>query len=136
MYVQLTALRNSTNPIHVFTNPKTGKPFTKIQKSFERARTLAGIEDVRFHDLRHTFASRLIARGVDIIKVKDFLGHTSVKATEQYTHSSREERKRAIELLCEKSSKSAPKKAFVWHSRYTKIKDKDGNPVTPYFSVN
>ncbi len=133
---QLTSLRKPISSTHVFTNPKTGKPYTKIQKSFERARILAGIEDVRFHDLRHTFASRLIARGVDIIKVKDFLGHTSVKTTERYTHSSREERKRAIELLCEKPSKSAQKQAFVWHPRYTKTKDKDGNPVTPYFSVN
>jgi hypothetical protein len=43
---------------------------------------------VTWHTLRHTFASRLLERGVDIMTVKELLGHSSVTVTMRYTHSS------------------------------------------------
>jgi len=65
----------------------------------------AGIKGLRFHDLRHSFASRLIEAGVDIITVRDLLGHSSVKLTERYTHSNSEQKRRAVDLLVERSAK-------------------------------
>ena len=47
-----------------------------------------------FHDLRHTFASRLVRSGVDLITIKDLLGHYSVKTTERYTHSNQKQKKK------------------------------------------
>jgi len=47
-------------------------------------------------------ASRLVERGVDLITVKDLLGHSTVKMTERYTHSSRQSKKNAVELLAQK----------------------------------
>lgn len=102
----------------MFTNPETGKPYVDIKKAFRGACRRAGIKDLRFHDLRHTFASRLIEKGVDIIKVKELLGHSTVKVTERYTHSNREERKKAVELLCKKSPKIAGKLENLLHSCY------------------
>lgn len=83
----------------VFPNPSTSKPFRDVKRAFNKASTDAGIEGLRFHDLRHTFASRLVAAGVDLITVKDLLGHHSVKVTERYTHSNAEQKKKAVEIL-------------------------------------
>jgi site-specific recombinase XerD len=46
---------------------------------------LAGIPEVRLHDLRRIFANRLIESGVDIITVRDLLGHSKSAVTERYT---------------------------------------------------
>ena len=54
---------------------------------------------MRFHDTRHNFASRLVKEGVDIITVKNLLGHSSVTITERYTHSSQKQSKEAVERL-------------------------------------
>jgi hypothetical protein len=48
------------------------------------ALTKAGITDLRWHDLRHEYASRLAERGVALSKVRDLLGHASITTTERY----------------------------------------------------
>ena len=61
------------------------------QKIFQRAREQAGIrKDVTFHSLRHSFATHLLERGIDIRYIKDILGHFDIKTTERYTHVSKE----------------------------------------------
>jgi integrase len=134
---ELTRLKVETNnKLYVFINPKTAKPYKKLQRSFERARQKASIEDLRFHDLRHTFASRLIEKGVDIIKVKDFLGHSTLRTTERYIHPDREERKKAVELLCKNRSKDYQNRGNLLHNRYTEKHQKKQEPVSSLFSVN
>ncbi|UCC40359.1 MAG: tyrosine-type recombinase/integrase, partial [Candidatus Aminicenantes bacterium] len=77
-----------------------------LSKVFGRIVNRAGLKRIRLHDLRHTFASRLVERGVDLITVKELLGHSSVKTTERYTHTHREEKKRAVGTLVEKANKA------------------------------
>ena len=91
---------------------------------------------MRFHDLRHTFAGRLVEQGVDLIRVKEILGHSTVKITERYTHSSREERKKAVELLCKEPSKTAKKRENLLHSRGMERGKEKPDPVSYPFSMN
>ena len=115
---------------YVFSNFRTRQPFVEVGKAFRRACKVAGIAGVRFHDLRHTFASRLIEAGVDIITVKELLGHSSVKITERYTHTRNELKRRAVEKLAPKSPEIL---AQIWHKN-----EQDGQraSLNPYFSMN
>ena len=70
----------------VFPNPATGKPFVSIFVSWNTARRIAGLNDVRVHDLRHSFASALVNRGATLFDVQKLLGHSSPKMTERYSH--------------------------------------------------
>jgi integrase len=54
--------------------------------AFRVALKAAGIQDFTVHDLRHTFASWLVSEGVELIKVRDLLGHSSIRMTERYAH--------------------------------------------------
>ncbi len=87
----------------VFPNPATGKPYTEIKKSYKEACRRAGITGLRFHDLRHTFASRLVIAGADIITLRDLLGHFSVRMTQRYTHPGQSQKVKAVELLDRKA---------------------------------
>lgn len=59
----------------------------------------AGAGAVRLHDLRHSFATRLIRKGADLYRVSRLLGHASVKTTERYLHLATEDLEAAIALL-------------------------------------
>lgn len=63
-----------------------GQPWRYPDRAFRKALALAGIEDFTVHDLRHTFASWLVSEGVELIKVRDLLGHSSIRMTERYAH--------------------------------------------------
>jgi integrase len=57
------------------------KGWTKVSKTILE---LAGIEDFRFHDLRHTFASWYMMNGGDLYELAKILGHSNIKMTERY----------------------------------------------------
>lgn len=61
-------------------------PQTKFKFQWEKVVKKAGIEYLRFHDLRHTFASLMIKAGVDILTLSKILGHSTIKMTSQYSH--------------------------------------------------
>jgi len=72
---------------YVFYNQKTGERFVDLDAGLRLACEKAEIQGVTWHTLRHTFASRLLDRGVDIMTVKELLGHSTVTVTMRYTHS-------------------------------------------------
>ena len=90
---------------YLFLNEQAKKPMTLIRRSFLTACKKAEITDLRIHDLRHTFASRLLERGADIETVRSLLGHFSITMTQRYVHSRDEAKKRAVELLNDQAEK-------------------------------
>ena len=73
--------------------------YRSFRTTFERAVRKAGLTDFTFHDLRHTFASRLVMRGVDLPTVKELLGHKTIAMTLRYTHLSSDHKQRAVNML-------------------------------------
>jgi integrase len=72
----------------VFAHPEKGTPLdrSKASKRFKAACRVAGVREVRFHDLRHTFATRLAASGQPLRTIQEFLGHADSKTTQIYAH--------------------------------------------------
>ena len=67
--------------------------------------------DFTFHDLRHTFASRLVMSGVDLPTVQALMGHKDISMTLRYTHLSSDHKQRAVRALesfAEKSPQFSP----------------------------
>jgi len=77
--------------------PMIGSNFVK--RVFRPALNKAGIEGFRWHDLRHTFASRLVMRGTDLRSVMELMGHKDIKHTMRYSHLSNSHLDRAVEVL-------------------------------------
>jgi integrase len=86
------------NP-YVFPSPITGRPSASLYFPWTRIRTKAGLDDVRLHDLRHSFASALVNDGKGLYAVQQLLGHANGKATQRYAHLSRETLADAAEAM-------------------------------------
>lgn len=72
-------------------------------RAYYPARKEADLEDVRFHDLRHTFATRLVQAGIDLYVVKELLGHKTITMTMRYAHHNAESLRSGVEVLDQKS---------------------------------
>jgi len=70
-----------------------------LRRSFRLAVRKAKIEDFRFHDLRHTFATTLVQSGIDLYKVQRLLGHKSPIMTQRYAHHYPESLRDGVEIL-------------------------------------
>jgi integrase len=70
----------------VFGHPETGAPFdaSKMRKRFKVALKAAGVRSIRFHDLRHTFGTRMAAAGAPLRTIQEWMGHSDYKTTEIY----------------------------------------------------
>jgi integrase len=84
---------------YVFINPDRGEPWQQVKKGFKSACLKAEVKNLRFHDLRHTFATRLIEKGTDIITIRDLLGHSSARVTKRYAHSQDKRKIEAVNCL-------------------------------------
>lgn len=84
---------------YVFINPETNKPYNDIKKSFSSLLKKAEIENFRFHDLRHTVATRLVECGTDLLIVQELLGHANIQTTMRYAHPVPERKQIAINKL-------------------------------------
>ena len=85
---------------HVFVNPETGRPWKDIRTPLSAALKAAGIRrSIPFRNLRHTAASHMVMRGVDIRTVGQILGHKTLQVTMRYAHLSSDHLKEAIARL-------------------------------------
>jgi len=78
---------------------RQGKKVKSVKEAFKNALKRAGIENFRFHDLRHTFASRLVQKNVDLYVVKELLNHSDIRTTQRYAHLKLDNLKKAVEVL-------------------------------------
>jgi len=70
-----------------------------LRRAFRLALGKAKIEEFHFHDLRHTFATRLVQAGIDLYKVQQLLGHKSPLMTQRYAHHYPESLRDGVEIL-------------------------------------
>ncbi len=84
---------------YVFPSPQTGRRLDNIKRSFTSAMAKAGIKDFRFHDFRHTFATRMAERGSDPFTLMRILGHSDIRMTTRYTHATDNALHRAVANL-------------------------------------
>lgn len=82
---------------------RNGKQLNNIRRSWAAVLESAGIERFRWHDLRHTFASRLVMRGVNLNTVRELLGHADYQMTLRYVHLAPEHRAAAVARLIDPS---------------------------------
>jgi integrase len=96
--VRTTLMGMERKGSHIFCNG-SGETFLNVRRSFETAVRKSGIEDFRFHDLRHTFASNLVMEGIDIMTVKELMGHKDLTMTLRYSHLAPNHKMRAVNIL-------------------------------------
>lgn len=97
----LLGLSNRRSSDFVFTY-KSGVElnFNHISRELKKSLKLAGINrNIRFHDLRHTFASQYMMKGGSIYTLQKLLGHSSIQMTEIYAHLSKDHLSDAIEVM-------------------------------------
>jgi integrase len=72
----------------VFAHPQTGKPLdrSKVTKRFKKACVDAKAPEITFHELRHTFGTRMAATGAPMRTIQEWFGHADIKTTQIYAH--------------------------------------------------
>ena len=70
-----------------------------LWRAFKKVLGDTGIKNFTFHDLRHTFATRLAQNGEDIYKVAKLMGHKDIRMTQRYAHHSSESLRSGVDVL-------------------------------------
>lgn len=79
-------------------------PYTTIYDAFKRARKKSELDHVTIHDLRHTFASRLARKNVNMSILQEILGHSTIQMTMRYSHQWIESKRQAMMLISKKGN--------------------------------
>jgi integrase len=87
----------------VFSSPVSNARFDNIKRSWEGLRDRAKLTNFVFHDLRHTFASKLVMANESLYVVKELMGHSTIQMTEKYAHLAPEHKASAVERLVAQS---------------------------------
>jgi integrase len=99
LMAELSELQAAAKSAYVFTNPETGDRYGDVKRVFETITMNAKVTGLRFHDLRHTAATRMVAAGIDLIVVQEILGHESITTTMRYSHPVPERKLQAVLAL-------------------------------------
>jgi integrase len=83
----------------VFPSPQTGKVMDNCNTAWRHLLKRADIQNFRWHDMRHDFASQLVIAGVDLNTVRELMGHADMKMTLRYAHLAPENKLQAVKVL-------------------------------------
>ena len=97
----LSAIPREVDNPWVIAGKKPSTHLTDLQRPWRRIRKRADLEDVRIHDLRHSFASRALALGESLTMIGKLLGHTQVQTTARYAHLARDSMQTAASRITE-----------------------------------
>lgn len=95
----LRAVQNTDNSVYIFPSPVTNRPSASLYFPWDRIRTRADLPDLRLHDLRHSFASFLVNKGVSLYVVQGLLGHGNTRYTQRYAHLAPDTLREAAETV-------------------------------------
>jgi integrase len=87
----------------VFPSTRAAGALVEIKKGWMAARSEAGLGDVHFHDLRHTFGTRLAELGNGPFDIAELMGHSDLRMTKRYTHATSQSLRRAVDSLANNS---------------------------------
>ena len=97
--VELSKVRRIDSP-YVFARKDGQKP-KDIRKQWEKAVSKAGLQDFRFHDLRHTAASYMAMNGASLLEIADVLGHKTMSMVKRYSHLTENHTAKVVERMAE-----------------------------------
>jgi integrase len=95
----LQTIRPTDGCEYIFPSPVTLRPSPSLYFPWQRIRVRAGLPDLRLHDLRHSFASFLVNRGVSLYVVQGLLGHGHTRYTQRYAHLAPDTLREAAETV-------------------------------------
>ncbi len=95
----LTAWKKQSDGTGLVFPARDGGKLDNMKKSWAGVLAEAKITGFRWHDTRHSFASRLVMAGADLYVVKELLGHSTIATTEKYAHLAPEHKQAAVALL-------------------------------------
>ena len=95
----LTAIKPDPARGFVFKSPVTGERFNNVKKAWAEVTKSAGLTGLRWHDIRHDFASQLVLRGVPLFTVQKLLGHANSRMTQRYAKLAPSALNDAVNLL-------------------------------------
>ena len=94
---------------------RAGAHLVNLQKPWDRIRQAAGLEGVRLHDLRHSFASGAVASGLSLPIIGKLLGHTKAVTTERYAHLAADPIRAANEAIASRIANALQANSREWH---------------------
>ncbi len=111
----LLTLRSHSSSHYIFLN-KHEKPYKDVRTAFNTVLKKARLKGFTFHDLRRTFASHLVMSGVDLVTVKELLGHKTIQITvNRYSYLSEKHKLKAVNIL--------ERRLSLGHSTDTMVKE-------------
>ena len=95
----LSSMKHKEGNPYVFYGKIPGQPIVEIKKAWKTILKRAEIKDFRIHDLRHSFASFALKKGVPLVHVSKLLGHRNIATTMRYAHLELEQLKESTNIV-------------------------------------
>jgi integrase len=109
--IMLEPRRAAKGSDYVFANPHTRRPYTDLRRPFDSACREAGIKGLRWHDLRHTFGTRLAEAGHSEATIAELMGHIDPKTTRRYTHGTERAKRAVVEANSRRAAEGVGQRA-------------------------